>query len=162
MRHPQSITVIPFGMTTAPLPGNSTQTTLPLYGISITKLTTLGTESLLPATAETPALSDKLRHMVHVARRFYPSSLSGMCGLPARHSFRSKFLRPISPYERRRLGYPLVSILLTHPEKRCHSSAPSPMQLTSKPFLTYSVRPFMVELFTARFLAQSPRESHSV
>jgi len=55
----------------------------------VTKLTTLRTGTLLPAAAETPALANKLHPLGHVARGCYSSVHSGMCGLPARHSFRS-------------------------------------------------------------------------
>ena len=47
------------------------------------------------------------------------------------------------------------------PERWRHSLAPSPIRFTSKPSLTYSVRLFMVELFAAGFLAQSPSKSRS-
>ena len=63
----------------------------------------------------------------------------------------------ISPYENRSSGY------RSHAEVRC--SAPSLQNLTGKPFLTCSVGPFMVELFTAGRLNRSPRWSapvHSV
>ena len=68
-------------------------------------------------------------------------------------------IRQISPYETRSSGY--------RSQTDVRSSAPSPQNLTGKPSLTYSVGPFMVELFTARCLparrqafAESSRRSH--
>jgi len=48
----------------------------------------------------------------------------------------------ISPYETRSSGY--------RSRTDVHSSAPSPQNLTGKRSLTYSVAPFVVELFIAR------------
>ena len=110
----------------------STETTLPLYGICprldrttlaaslvrsnlsssrrellFTKLTRLGTGTLLPAAAETPALANKLHPMGHVARGCYSSVHSGMCGLPARHSFRLPQVAAVDfPLRTQKVGVP--------------------------------------------------------
>ncbi len=72
-----------------------------------TKLTRLGTGTLLPAAAETPALANKLHPLGHVARGSYSSVHSGMCGLPARHSFRSLHGAAIDfPLRTQKVGVP--------------------------------------------------------
>ena len=65
----------------------------------------------------------------------------GMCCLPASHTFqqRTKSLAAISPYETRSSGY------RSHTDFR--GSAPSLQSLTGKRSLTFSIAPFMVELF---------------
>ena len=59
--------------------------------------------------------------------------------------------KQISPYESRSLGY------RSRTDIRC--SAPSPRNLTGKLFRSYSIEPFMVELFTAGRLTRSPEWS---
>ena len=61
---------------------------------------------------------------------------------------------PISPYETRSSGY--------QPHTDFHGSAPSPQNLTGKRSLTYSIAPFMVELFTFGVLVRYPRLSAPV
>lgn len=110
----------------------------------------------IPAAAEVPALVQGLRKLGHVARAYYRPVHCGMSGLPARHSFQPgaphrHSTSLISPYEYRSSGYPSAADV--------RSLAPSPNSLTGKPSLTFSVGPFIVELFTAGFLARSPRWS---
>ena len=57
-------------------------------------------------------------------------------------------------YETRSSGY--------QPHTDFHGSAPSLQNLTGKRSLTYSIAPFMVELFTFEFLARYPRVSAPV
>jgi len=58
----------------------------------------------------------------------------------------------ISPYETRSSGY--------RSQSNVRGLAPSLQNLTGKRSLTYSVAPFMVELFTAGRLTRSPERSH--
>ena len=77
-----------------------------------------------------------------------------MCRLPT--TILSRFI-----YSSKQIGFPSTKPEAqgTVPKRICRSSAPSPQNLTGKRSLTYLVAPFMVELFTARFLAESPRWS---
>lgn len=124
-------------------------------------LTKHGTGLLDPATAETPALSNKLHLMVHVVRGSYPSDLSGMCDLPVRHSFRKRFRVYDFPLGTQKFRVPMDQHPADRSERWCHCLAPSPIRFTGKPFPTCLVRPFMVELFAAGFLFRSPSKSRS-
>ncbi len=66
----------------------------------------------------------------------------GMCCLPASHTFLTQCVR-FPTYETRSSGY--------QPHADVRSSAPSPQSLTGKRSLTYSIAPFMVELFIIEF-----------
>ena len=83
-----------------------------------------------------------------MARACYRPIRAGMCRLPAGHTFPTT-MRRISPYENRSSGY------RSHADIR--DSAPSPQNLTGKPFLTCTVGPFMVELFAATGFADGRR-----
>ena len=76
-----------------------------------------------------------------------------MCGLPASHTFLTPMCGARFPsYETRSSGY--------RPHTVLRSSASSLQNLTGKRSLTYSIAPFMVQLFTVGRLNRSPRWSH--
>ena len=77
-----------------------------------------------------------------------------MCGLPASHTFLTHCCARFPSYETRSSGY--------RPHTVLRSLAPSLQSLTGKRSLTYSIAPFMVELFTFEFLARYPRMSAPV
>ena len=55
---------------------------------------------------------------------------------------------------------PLITKTTDQKLSRIIPDRKSSQNLTGKPFLTYSIRPFIVELFTAEFLTRSPKQSY--
>ncbi len=148
-----------FARNTARFPPSSTQATLPHNGFSrqlpaatSTRLTKPGTGLPTPEAAVVPALASVFDSKVTLLGRLTARSLVGTCRLPTGRTFPA-LSRRISPYETRSWGY------RSHGDVR--ASATSPWNLTGKPSLTYSVGPFVVELFTAIGFADGRRESQS-
>jgi len=96
----------------------------------------------IPAAAEVPALVLRLCQLVHVDRECWPPDHSGVCALPARHSFQSRqaphgSLSPTDfPRRKQKLGVSGTGIQPVTPEWCCLSSASSPSRLTGKPSRT--------------------------
>jgi hypothetical protein len=103
-----------------------------------------------PEAVVVPALASVLDLKVTLLGRVTArSAWVGTAFRPALLSWRQG--RQISPYENRSSGYRSHAAL--------RDSAPSPSSLTGKPSLTFVVGPFVVELFMAGCLAQSPEWS---
>jgi hypothetical protein len=106
-----------------------------------------GTGVPTPEAAVVPALASVSDSEVTLLGRVTARS-AWVCAA-FRQAILSRRISRISPYENRSSGY------RSHTDVR--DSAPSPQNLTGKPSLTYSVGPFVVELFTAIGFADGRR-----